>query len=178
MPEGLLIVCRFVSMRTLILLFAAALLAGSCHGQSSKAVKDQQDAYKVLEDMKAKGLNPTTEGGWTMTADIDGKPWKATGIYNLAMSDRITAIYKDSKISLPVPALEVGYKSKFGDGNAVDFSPVGDANFWGGRSGEMLVTKVGGGWLEGTFFFTAKLRGTDKKMEVTNGFFRVSSKTR
>ena len=164
-------------MRTLIAFFMVIITITSCNGQSNKTVKDQQDAYKVLEDMKAKGLNPTTDGGWTMTATIDGKPWKASGIYTLSLSERITALYKDSKISLPVPNFEVGSRINFKN-SAVDFSPVGNPDFWGGHSGEMEVTKVENGWAEGKFFFTATIRSSDKKMEITNGFFRVPVKNK
>src|ERR1700754_1675996 len=164
-------------MRPLIVPLAAALTITSCNGQSNKAVKDQQAAYKVLEDMKANGLNPTTDGGWTMTATIDGTPWKASSIYNLELSARITALYKDSKISLPVPNFKVGDKTNF-QNSAVDFSPVGNPDFWGGHSGGMEVTKVENGWAEGKFFFTATMRNSSKKIEVTNGFFRVPVKNK
>lgn len=148
-----------------------------CKGQSNKALKDQQDVYKSLEDMKAKGLYPSTEGGWTMTALIDGKPWKATGVYSPALSSRITGVYKESKISMPDPArLTAGLKINFGEHNVVDFSPVDNPDFWGSRSGQMEITKVTGDWAEGKFSFTATMRGSNQKIEVTNGFFRISSK--
>ncbi len=44
---------------------------------------------------------------------------------------------------------------------------------WGGRTGEMEITKVKDDWAEGTFYFTATASGTNKKIEVTEGFFRI-----
>jgi len=45
---------------------------------------------------------------------------------------------------------------------------------WGGRKGEMEITKVDDKWVEGEFYFTAIASETDKTMEVTEGFFRIS----
>ena len=165
-------------MRTLITSFLFALSIASCNGQTNQAVKDQQDAYKALEDMTKKGLKPTTEGGYTMTAFIDGKPWTATGMYPIAMTSRIIGIYKDGQISFPVPNMTAGTKRTFSDHYAVDFSPVGSPDFWGGRAGEIEITKVADGWAEGKFFFTATKRGSDKKIEVTHAFFRVAVKNK
>ena len=157
----------------------AALAITACNGQSG-AVKDQQAANKALEEMKAKGMIPTTDGGWTLTATVDGKPWKAQALYSPIDAGRIVGFDRDGKISLPYPStsLVVGYKSTFGEHNAVDFSPVGAPDFWSAHTGEMEITKVSDGWIEGKFYFTATLRGTDKKSEVANGFFRVAKKGR
>jgi hypothetical protein len=167
-------------MRTLFTLLIAIFAITIGNGQSGNAVKDQQAANKALEEMKAKGMIPTTEGGWTLTATVDGKPWKAQALYSPNDAGRIVGFDRDGKISLPYPgaSLEVGYKSTFGEDNAVDFSPIGASDFWSAHTGQMEITKVSGGWIEGKFFFTAALRGTNKKSEVTNGFFRISTKNR
>ena len=56
-------------------LVATAACITSCNGQSG-AIDDQKKVYKALGEMVARGMVPTTEGGSTMTAAIDGKPWK------------------------------------------------------------------------------------------------------
>ena len=162
-------------MKTLIAILIASAMISSCNGQSSKAIKDQQDAYKVLDDAEKKATNATSEGGWTMTCLIDGQSWKASGIMTPSQTGRIVGKYKDGKISLPLPPYEVGHKTNF-ENSAVDFSPVGAPDFWGGHSGEMEVTRVQGGWAEGKFHFTAKLMKSDKKIEVTDGFYRIKIK--
>ena len=164
-------------MRTLIIALAIALTAISCNGQSG-AVKDQQSAYKKLDEMKKKGTYPTTSDGWTMTCLVDGQAWKATEIFDPAGYGRIVGNYKESKIGLPDPEqYEVGKKTDFSR-SAVDFDPLGSTGFWGGHSGEMEITKVGPEWVEGKFHFTAKLMNSSKTMEITNGFFRIPLKNK
>jgi predicted small secreted protein len=165
-------------MRTLLTLLITALVISSCNGQSG-AVKDQQGAYKVLEDMKKKGLQPASDGGWTMTCLIDGKPWRADGLYPPAMTSRIQGVNGDSYLSFDDPgSYHVGQKQDLST-HAAEFNPPNAGNeLWGGHSGEMEITKVANGWVEGKFHLTATVRNTNKKMEVTDGFFRFAVKTR
>lgn len=162
-------------MRTLIALIIVFTTINSCSGQSG-AVKDQQAAFKELEAMKAKGLVPTSEGGASMTCQIDGKPWKASSVYPINFSERINGNFKETYISFPVPDLRAGGKHKFSDHFVVDFNPENDLDFWGGRICEIEITKVADGWVEGKFFFTATVLETNKKMEITDGYFRVPLK--
>jgi hypothetical protein len=164
-------------MRTLLIALAASIVISSCNGQSG-AVKDQAGVYKQLDDMKAKFTYPSTADGWTMTCLINGQPFKASSIIDPPDAGRITGQYKDGKIALPISSIcEVGQKTDFSN-SAVDFSPVGSPDFWGGHSGEMEITKVGNGWVEGKFHFTAKLMNSDKTMEITSGFFRITDRKR
>jgi len=164
-------------MKSLFALLIATFVLTSCNGQSG-AVKDQQSAYKKLDEMKKKGTFPTTSDGWTMTCLVDGQPWKATEIVDPPGYGRIVGNYKESKISLPDPErYEVGDKTDFSR-SAVDFDPLGSTGFWGGHSGEMEITKVGSEWVEGKFHFTAKLMNSSKTMEITNGFFRIPLKNK
>jgi hypothetical protein len=161
-------------MKTLFALLIASLVLTSCNGQSS-AVKDQQGAYKVLADMKKKGAIPASDNGYTMTCLIDGKPWKANVLYPTAMVSRILGENGESRISLDDPGnYEVGYKMDIST-HAAEFNPPNAGNeLWGGHSGEVEITKAGNGWVEGKFHFTATVMNTNKKMEITNGFFRVA----
>jgi hypothetical protein len=45
----------------------------ACHGQSSN-IEDQKKIYKALDEMVARGMKPTTEGGYTMTASLARQP--------------------------------------------------------------------------------------------------------
>ena len=162
-------------MKQLITLLLAIMIISSCHGQSG-AVKDQQSAYKVLEDLKKKNMQPATDEGWTMTCLIDGKPWKATALYMPTAMGRIGGENGTSHVSLYDPGnYQVGYKKDFAT-SAVEFDPPGSKDIWGGHAGEMEITKVANGWVEGKFHFTATGMTTHGKIEVTNGFFRFATK--
>ena len=162
-------------MKTVIALFFAGIFYSVCHGQSG-AVKDQQSAYKVLDDLKKKNMQPATDDGWTMTCLIDGKPWKAIALYIPAAIGRIGGENGKSKVSLYDPtSYRVGYKRDFST-SAVEFDPPGSNDIWGGHAGEMEITRVANGWVEGKFHFTATGMTTHGKIEVTNGFFRFATK--
>jgi hypothetical protein len=163
-------------MRTLIVVILALGTMTACSGQTSKAVKDQQQVFAELEEMKAKGLMPAAEGGPFMTCLIDGKEWKATGLYPINFSERICGKYKSGYISFPVPDLRPGNKHPLNDHWVVDFSPADDPGIWDGKVGEIEITKIADGWVEGTFHFTATGLKEDQKMVITNGFFRVAEK--
>lgn len=167
-------------MKTLITIVFASLALAACNGQSS-AIEDQKKVYKALDEFVARGMVPTTEGGYTMTATIDGKPWKAQAMYPVSMSGTIHAVYAESTIELPY-----GTQYKYKPGEKIDFNnndhgpifaPPGPFDLYTVHTGQMEITKVTGDWLEGTFYFTAVLHDNpNKKIEVTNGFFRVSTK--
>ena len=120
---------------------------------------------------------PTTEGGWTMTATVDGKPWEAATVIPPAQAGRVIGSYKDGYINLPYwKQWKAGKQYNISETSAALFMAVGKPVLWTGRIGQIQVTKLTDAWLEGTFYFTATTTGSDKKVEVTNGFFRVSTK--
>ena len=165
-------------MRTRIILAVAIFALSACNGQSS-AINDQKKVYKALDEMVARGMVPTTEGGYTMTAMLDGKPWKAQAIFPPALSGQILGRYGESTISLPYwDQFKAGSKNNFSSpGRGVSFVAPGSDDLWSANVGEMEITKVSGDWMEGTFYFTATSKDdVRKKIQVSNGFFRVSMK--
>lgn len=117
----------------------------------------------------------TTANGWTMTAKINGKNWKASSIMPPETAGRIIGYYGEEYIGLPYDKNEmiVGKKEIFGQDNAVDLSTTDEVGMWGGRKGEMEITKVENGWAEGTFHFIADAHDTNKTIEVKDGFFKI-----
>ncbi len=96
----------------------------------------------------------------------------------LRSGSRILGETGDGRISLYAPDnYNVGQKLDFAQ-YAVEYEPAGGNYLWSTHTGQMEITKVSNGWVEGKFFFTSTVRGTDKKAEVTNGFFRVGVKGR
>ena len=145
-------------MRTLLIALAAMFMITVCNGQP--------------------GMVPTTEGGYTMTATVDGKPWKAQAMYPVAANGSIHGKYGESSIDLPYwDQYKPGSKTNFKNGHGPIFAPPGDFDLYSVHSGQMEITKVTGDWMEGSFSFTATLQSDpSKKMEITNGFFRISMK--
>ncbi len=150
-------------------LIIATMLVSCSNGNGSK-VLDYRDKIRY-------GTIETKEGGWSMKAKIDGKDWRATSIMQPDAAGRIIGYYFNREyIGLPYDRRDmvVGKKIKFSENNAVDLSINDDVDLWAGRKGEMEITKVDKNWAEGTFFFTAGTSSSDKTVEVTDGFFRIS----
>ena len=167
-------------MNKLITLAFATLALAACNGQSN-TLNDQQKVYKALDEMVARGMVATTEGGYTMTATLNGKPWKAQAIFPPAMSGQILGRYEESTIALPYwDQYKAGSKNNFSSpGRGVSFVAPGSDDLWSANVGEMEITKVTPDWMEGRFYFTATSKDdANKKIEVTNGFFRISTKKR
>lgn len=152
-------------------------MLSSCGNSSqNKEVNDAKETASVLKQMQPGGI-PATAGGWTMTAKIGGKDWSANSLMPLEATGRIIGDNNGVSISLPYDRREMtlGYKNKFSNHNAVDIFTNDEVAIWGGYAGEMEITKVDGDWVEGKFAVTGSTSSSsDKKLEVTDGFFRIS----
>lgn len=117
-----------------------------------------------------------TETGWKMTAKLNGKAWEASYLLPPDATGKIIGKYNDESISLPYGRsyMIAGKKIIFGENSAVDLFTSDEVAIWAGKKGEMEITKTDGNWVEGKFFFTATTSSTDKTIEVTDGFFRIS----
>lgn len=148
----------------------------SCNSQQSDA-KKMAGGIKAAVEENTPGTIPTKGGGWTMTAKIDGNDWVASSIMPPDPAGRIVGYHKKEYIGLPYDRRDMylGKKIKFGENNAVDLAHDDEIGIWGGRKGAMEITKVEGNWVEGKFYFTGSTsQGSDKTIEVTEGFFRIS----
>ncbi len=156
-----------------------ALLFASC--KSKTASLDSGDAKALaaaIKGMQPGGGNATTDGGWTMTAKIDGKAWKASSIMSPERAGRILGENNVESISLPYYDKRnflALMKRKFGGNHSMaEMRLNDDVVLWTTKSGEMEITKVDDKWAEGKFSFTASGFETEKTKEVTDGFFRIS----
>jgi len=163
---------KFSILSTLLLF-----LLSSCNSQQTEARK-QAEVVKNAIIQARPGTMATKEGSWTMTARIAGKKWTASAIMPPAAAGRIVGYYQEESIGLPydIRYMVVGKIIKFHEGNAVDLMTNDDIGIWGGRKGEMEITKVEGDWAEGKFYFTGSTSRSTKTVEVTEGFFRISMK--
>ncbi len=66
-------------------------------------------------------------------------------------------------------------KRTFSETNAAGIFIADDPALISGQAGEVEITRLDDQWLEGTFHFTATSGSSDKKVEVTDGRFRVAS---
>ena len=162
--------------KIIIILFGAAFIVSCNSKKNNSAVSDAKEVQKQLTEMRP-GSIPTTDGGWTMTAKINGKPWKATSMYDPESAGRIVGDNNGEGFGLPFDRRDmvVGNKTTFSHDNAVDLSTFEGENmeFWGGYKGEMEITKVDAKSAEGRFVVTGTMTDSDKKVEITDGFFRI-----
>lgn len=166
-------------MKHTILLFITATLLFSCGNNQSKTLSDAQQLADGIQKIDPDGI-PTTAGGWTMTAKINGHDWTASSIMPLEATGRIIGDNNGAGLGFPYDRreMEVGHKEIFGEHNVVQISTLndGEMEYWDGVKGEMEITKVEADWVEGKFFVTGKRSFTDspKSIEITDGFFRIS----
>jgi len=162
-------------MKIYIISIGLLFIISSCNSQQT--AKQQAIAEKNAIEAARPGTIPAKAGGWSMTAKIDGKDFTASSLMPPEAAGRIIGYYKTAYIGLPYDRryLVVGKKISFGEHNAVDLSVEGDDNFYGGRTGEMEITKVNAQWAEGVFHFTATSHGSSKTFTVTDGFFRIAA---
>jgi hypothetical protein len=151
------------------------LLLTQCNNHSSSA-QIIEESKMVAESIKAAkpGTVATSENGYYMKAKINGKDWEASSMMPPEMPSRIIGYYNDESISFPYDRrdMRVGKKTNF-ENSGVDLFLSDDVGIWGGHTGEMEITKADEISAEGKFFFTATAKGTDKKIQVTEGSFRI-----
>ena len=146
----------------------------SCNSQID-AKRQAEKIQKIIKETRP-GNIPSSTGGWTLSAKIDGKVWVASSIMPPETAGRLVGYHNEEYIGLPYDRkyFVVGKKIVFGENEAVDLATSDDIGLWGGRKGEMEITKVDGDWAEGKFYFTGSSSRSKKTIEVTDGFFRIS----
>lgn len=143
----------------------------------------QGDAKKLAEQIQqtanenTPGYLATSENGYFMKARINGKEWKASAMLpnDNSNSRRIAGENKGESISFSIGmrGLKAGDKIAFSDNHAADLFTNDEVGIWGGRKGEIEITKINEQVLEGKFYFTASTSRASSTLEVTEGFFRL-----
>lgn len=161
-------------MKQSLLLLVVTTIFLACSNSQSKAIEQAKKTQEILK-ANSPGYVSTSSTGYFMKAKINGKDWEATAMMPPEVPARIIGENNGESMSLPYDRRDmvVGEKTDF-ENSAVDLFLNDDVAIWGGHKGKMEITKVDGNWAEGKFFFTATSSGTDKKVEVTDGFFRIS----
>ena len=165
--------CPFV----VTILFSSVLV--SCGGSSNHDAKQLTEQVKETTKKNSPGTVPTSEDSYFMKASIDGKPWIAT--YMMPDDDVNSSYVRINgenggdymNFQLWRKGIEPGKKFSFDQEHAANLSLERDAGFWGGTSGEVEITKLDGGWMEGKFAYKATSSSSTQTIEVADGFFRV-----
>jgi hypothetical protein len=148
--------------------------------QSPAQEQAQQTAAAIQDAMASYGppMVDTSDGGYTLQAVVDGKPWKATGMMEINASNehfiRGTGdqIQLDFYIDREHPYL--GKERPLGEGHSADLM-IGDGS-WHAIDGSYTIDKADPALIEGRFHFTAQKFQSSETVEVTDGTFRVVPK--
>jgi hypothetical protein len=159
-------------MKTFLICLSAVFLF-SCNNDKTEAQKKAGEIASVLEQQSS-GTKPDADGIY-LKATIDGREWVAESITrdNPGSSNyrQVNGETTDYTISFQLWKPTTGDKREFNEDNAANL--FADDGIFGGRKGQITVTKADNTWIEGEFYFTATSTMSDKKHEVTNGFFRI-----
>lgn len=170
-------------MKQVVFAFCTGLLligVVSCSNAQTDAAKKQAELIKETVKKNSPGTIATSAKGYYMTAKIDGKDWSATHMMPDENTNsgyiRLFGERGDDNMSFQLwkRGLAVGKKIDFSENHAADLNLKDNPAFFGGRTGYVEITKMDDQWMEGTFQFTATSSSTDKKVQVTNGRFRVA----
>ena len=150
--------------------------AFSCNSQSKTKAEKQAGDITNMVKANSPGYMPTS-AEYYMKAKINGKDWAANEMMASDKAGRIVGQVNGESISLP---FELRYAKSGAITNfknhAVDIFMHDDVKIWGGTQGEMIFTNVGDKYAEGKFNVTATANGSDKKLTITEGVFRIPLK--
>lgn len=162
---------------TWLFVLGACALAG-CHSPAQEQAQQTADAIQDAMKTFGPGQVATSEGGYAMTATIDGKPWNASSMMEINRSNEhyIQGSGDDAKLGFYVDTDHpyLGHERKLGEGHSADLM-VGDRS-WHAIDGGYTIDKADATLIEGRFHFTARAFRSTDTMEVTDGVFRAVPK--
>lgn len=164
-------------MKNFLILITMFCLSASCQTKQQSEAKKLADKITATAKENTPGFIPTSKDGYWMSAKIDGKNWTASAMMPVDKSNsrRIHGEHNGESISFSIwmRGLESGKHLSFSDDKAADLFTNDDIGMWGGRSGEIVITKIDDKGVEGTFSFTGSTSRSEKTVAVTEGRFRV-----
>lgn len=162
-----------------LLLIMVTLLFSCGNTEQNNAAEHAKEVQSAVKKNMPGGI-PVSADGYMMKAKINGKEWEAISMMSPDAAGRIIGDNNGESISLPLyggrAKLVQGKKTTFSEDEAVDLMTNDEVGIWGGRKGEMEITKVDEKFAEGKFYFTASSSRSDKTFEVTDGYFRIPLK--
>lgn len=164
-----------MKVSTIALCLAAVLLFGC---KSPAQQQAEKTAGAIRKTMKAYGPPEvaTSENGFLMKATIDGKPWKAESM--MAINPSNTGFVHGAGAEVQIgfyidrDHIAIGKPRELNESHSADLDLGGD-NLLSAREGAYIITYSDNNKIEGTFHFKAASPFSDKKPEVSKGFFRI-----
>ena len=150
----------------------------ACHNPAQDEA--QQTAAAIQDAMKTYGPPQvaTSEGGYVMHAVVDGKPWKASRMMEINMSNEhfIQGTGNGTQIGfyIDLEHHRPDHENKLGLGHSADVA-IGNGS-WHAVEGGYTIGKAAPSLIEGRFHFTARKFQSDQTLEVTDGVFRAVPK--
>lgn len=148
----------------------------ACQNKQQNDAKDLKNEIQTTAKANSPGFVSTSRNGYWMSAKLDGKGWTASAMVAADHGDskRIQGENDDASIGfyIGMRGLEAGKHIALSDDNGADLMTHDDIGIWGGRNGEIVITKIDNSVMEGTFTFTASSTRTNKTVAVTDGIFR------
>ena len=162
-------------MKNLLISFTSVLIITSCSSGQNNA-RNQAEKIKTAIVESSPGTIPTAEGGWAMTAKVNGKAWTATSLMPPEAAGRIIGYYNKEYIGLPYNKqnMRIG-KIALGEAEAADIFFIG-VGLSTTKNGEIEIIHADEQKAEGKFYFTCVENSTGKLIEVTDGYFKIFMK--
>lgn len=155
---------------------ALLLIIACCNSAQSEAEKTAQQ-IKEARAANTPAAETPSDNGVYIKATIDGKPWQAEKMIPdmdpNSSYKRIHGEKGETMISFQLWKPQTGMKRDFREDYVADF--FAEDGIFGGRTGEVTVTKADDQFIEGTFYFTATSTADHTKHEISNGSFRVAA---
>ncbi|SOD92219.1 hypothetical protein [Spirosoma fluviale] len=110
-------------MKLPILTWLLVATMSACLGQSATEQAKKMEA--AIKDAPRPGAVATTTSGWTMSANINGKPWRASSMMPPAMAGVMIGYVGEASYLMMYcfkkRSAQVGKRARLGDGYAVDY---------------------------------------------------------
>jgi hypothetical protein len=155
------------------IVISSLILLTACKSQTQKDAQQYHDAVTSVVDSYKK---PTSKDGLFLSASVNGKEWIASKMLldNDDSHPVVQAYNEDNEVML------FYLNTRMSKGKAQDMQSNGQYNdkedaltMLTSTDGERTITNMNDKWIEGTFHFTAADEQKTKKVEITNGFFRI-----
>jgi len=152
----------------------------ACNSVQNEA-QNQADLIQQTMEENTPGAIATSENGYFMKAKIDGKEWVASRMVPDNDAKSSSKMVRGEKgedninFTLWKQGIVVGKIKSFSETSPAGIFIGDNPDLLTGKTGEVEITRLDEEWLEGRFHFTATSPRSDKKIEVTEGSFRVAS---
>jgi hypothetical protein len=169
-------------IKQLMLQMMVATLLVPAAACQSKTYKDAKELQKNIETMSTPPTVVTSLTGYYLKAKINGKQWVAKKMVPDNDGSGIVEVigFNGSDPSRDAIKFQVGLKDATGKKRTLSdtriisyFDPRESEGMYIAVTGEIVTTNATDEWMEGTFHGTATDIASGKKVEITDGYYRL-----